>query len=181
RGGAGQGAGRALRARGAQGAAGPAGGRGDRRRGARRPGRVLHGLAAVSPAVRPAEPLILVIEDLHRADPALLDFLEQLLDQADTDDLLVVVTARPELLDRRPGWGAGGANATTISLAPLDDQQTAVLLAALLGRSMLPAEVQSLLLERAGGNPLYAEEFVRLLTDRGLLTRRGRLAPASEL
>jgi class 3 adenylate cyclase/tetratricopeptide (TPR) repeat protein len=126
-------------------------------------------------------PLILVIEDLHWADPALLDFLEQLLDQVGAAGLLVVVTARPELLDRRPRWGEGRPNAATISLAPLDDEQTAMLLAALLGQSMLPAEVQSLLLERAGGNPLYAEEFARLLTDRGLLTRHGRLTRGSDL
>ena len=126
-------------------------------------------------------PLVLVVEDLHWADPALLDFLEQLLDQAGAADLLVVVTARPELLDRRPGWGTGQPNATTVSLAPLDDAQTARLLATLLGQSMLPAEVQSLLLERAGGNPLYAEEFVRLLTDRGLLEPHGHLAGASDL
>jgi tetratricopeptide (TPR) repeat protein len=92
-----------------------------------------------------------------------------------------VATARPELLERRPGWGAGRPNATTISLGPLDDEQTALLLATLLGQSLLPVEVQALLLERAGGNPLYAEEFVRLLIDRGLLTRRGRLTRASDL
>ena len=126
-------------------------------------------------------PLILVIEDLHWADPALLEFVEQLPDQAGAADLLVVVTARPELLDRHPGWGAGRPDATAISLAPLDDEQTAMLLAALLGQALLPAEVQSLLLERAGGNPLYAEEFARLLTDRGLLTRHGRLTGASDL
>jgi tetratricopeptide (TPR) repeat protein len=126
-------------------------------------------------------PLILVIEDLHWADPALLDFLEQLLEEAGAADLLVVVTARPELLDRRPGWGAARPHATTVSLAPLDDEQTAVLLAALLGQSMLPAEAQSLLLERAGGNPLYAEEFVRLLTDRGLLNGHGNLTQVSDL
>ena len=126
-------------------------------------------------------PLVLVIEDLHWADPQLLDFLEQLLDQADLVDLLVVVTARPELLDRRPGWGSGQPNATTVALAPLDDDQTAMLIASLLGQSVLPAEVQSLLLERAGGNPLYAEEFVRLLTDQGLLTPHGHLAQASDL
>jgi predicted ATPase len=68
-----------------------------------------------------------------------------------------------------------------VSLAPLDDAQTAMLIATLLGQSMLPAEVQSLLLERAGGNPLYAEEFVRLLTDRGLLKPHGHLARASDL
>jgi class 3 adenylate cyclase/tetratricopeptide (TPR) repeat protein len=126
-------------------------------------------------------PLILVVEDLHWADPALLDFLEQLVDQAGNVDLLLVAAARPELLERRPGWGGGRPSATTIPLGPLDDEQTAMLLAALLGRSLLPAEVQALLLRRAGGNPLYAEEFARLLTDRGLLTARGHLAGASDL
>ena len=125
-------------------------------------------------------PLVLVIEDLHWADPALLEFLEQLLDLPGPADLLVVVTARPELLERRPGWG-GHPAATTVSLAPLDDQQTAALLDALLGRSALSATAQSLLLERAGGNPLYAEEFARLLTDRGLLTRHGDPAQAADL
>jgi class 3 adenylate cyclase/tetratricopeptide (TPR) repeat protein len=126
-------------------------------------------------------PLILVIEDLHWADDALLDFLEQLAGQSGDSDLLLVVTARPELLERRPGWGAGWADAERVALAPLSDEQTARLIASLLGRSLLPAEVQSLLLERAGGNPLYAEEFVRLLTDRGLLTGQGRLASAADL
>src|SRR5512132_662116 len=98
-------------------------------------------------------PLVLVIEDLHWADPALLDFLEQLLDQTHGAGLLVVVTARPELLDRRPGWGTGQPNATTVSLGPLDDAQTAMLIAALLGHSRLPAEVQSLLLETRGRPP----------------------------
>jgi predicted ATPase len=68
-----------------------------------------------------------------------------------------------------------------VSLAPLDDQQTAALLEALIGQSALPAGVQSMLLERAGGNPLYAEEFVRLLSDRGLLTPHGNLAQVSDL
>ena len=63
-------------------------------------------------------PLILVIEDLHWADPALLEFVEQLPEQGGAADLLVVVTARPELLDRHPGWGAGRPHATAISLAP---------------------------------------------------------------
>ena len=126
-------------------------------------------------------PLILVIEDLHWARPALLEFLEELADQPGEVDLLLVGTARPELLELRPGWGAGRRNAATISLSPLSDEQTAKLIAVLLGQSILPVEVQSLLLERAGGNPLYAEEFVRLLTDRGLLTGRGHLARTPDL
>src|SRR5204863_3001368 len=80
---------------------------------------------------------------------------------------LVVGTARPELLDRRPGWGGGKRNALTLSLSPLDDTETARLLAGLLERSVLPAETQEALLRRAGGNPLYAEQFARMLAERG--------------
>ena len=89
-------------------------------------------------------PLILVIEDLHWARPALLEFLEELADQPGEVDLLLVGTARPELLELRPGWGAGRRNAATISLSPLSDEQTAKLIAVLLGQSILPVEVQSL-------------------------------------
>ena len=66
-----------------------------------------------------------------------------------------------------PGLDGRVANATTINLAPLTDAETARLVSGLLERAVLPAETQQVLLERAGGNPLYAEEFVRLLTDRG--------------
>jgi predicted ATPase len=79
----------------------------------------------------------------------------------------VAGTARPELLSRRPGWGGGKPNALTLSLSPLSDGETAELVHALLERSVLAAEVQQTLLERAGGNPLYAEEFVRMLSERG--------------
>jgi predicted ATPase len=79
--------------------------------------------------------------------------------------LLVVCSARPELLERRPGWGGGKRNALTISLSPLTERETAKLLAALLERSVQPAEDQAVLLQRAGGNPLYAEEYARMLAD----------------
>jgi predicted ATPase/class 3 adenylate cyclase len=111
-------------------------------------------------------PLVLVFEDLHWADDHLLDFVDQLVEWATVVPLLVVATARPELLARRPGWGGGKPNALTISLSPLDDGETAQLLHELVG-SVLPAETQSELLVRAGGNPLYAEEFARMLRDRG--------------
>jgi len=122
--------------------------------------RFLEMLAATGPAV-------LVFEDLHWADPALLAFLEHLADWAEGVPLLVLCTARPELHEQHPTWAAGLRNATTINLAPLSDQETAQLVSVLLERAVLPAETQQALLERAGGNPLYAEEFVRLLTDRG--------------
>ena len=108
-----------------------------------------------------------MIEDLHWADAALLDFVEDLLDWAAPVPLLVVGTARPELYESRPDWGGGRRNSTTVGLSPLTDEETGRLIAALLERSVLPAETQAALLERAGGNPLYTEQFVRMLAERG--------------
>jgi class 3 adenylate cyclase/tetratricopeptide (TPR) repeat protein len=120
-------------------------------------------------ALAEERPLVLVFEDLHWADEGLLDFVDHLVDWAVGVPILVVCTARPELLSRRAGWGGGKPNAATFSLSPLEDEETARLLAALLDRSVLPAETQTALLQRAGGNPLYAEEFVRMVADRGLV------------
>ena len=111
-------------------------------------------------------PLVLVFEDLHWADEGLLDFVDHLADWATRVPLLVVGTARPELLARRPAWGGGKTNALTLSLAPLSGNETAELVHALLEQAAIPADIQATLLERAGGNPLYAEEFVRLLDER---------------
>jgi tetratricopeptide (TPR) repeat protein len=86
----------------------------------------------------------------------------------------VLCTARPELYERVPDWGGGKRNSTTIALSPLSSDDTARLVSALLSEAVLPAETQAVLLERAGGNPLYAEEFVRMLTDLGILVREGR-------
>jgi len=110
-------------------------------------------------------PAVLVFEDLHWADDGLLDFVDHLADWAIGVPLLVVATARPELLERRPGWGGGKANAATLSLRPLSDVETARLLGVLLDQSVLAADLQGELLARAGGNPLYAEEYVRMLKD----------------
>jgi class 3 adenylate cyclase/tetratricopeptide (TPR) repeat protein len=121
--------------------------------------RFLEGLAATGPAV-------VVFEDLQWADPALLAFLEHLADWAEGVPLLVLCTARPELYEQHPTFGANARNGQRINLAPLSDPETAQLVSALLKRAVLPAQTQQTLLERAGGNPLYAEEFVRLLTDR---------------
>jgi class 3 adenylate cyclase/tetratricopeptide (TPR) repeat protein len=111
-------------------------------------------------------PCVLVVEDLHWADDALLEFLEHLLDWSPPVPLLLLCTARPELFERQPSWGGGKRNATTISLSPLSTEESARLLQLLLDRTLLPAETQSLLLERAGGNPLYAEQFARMLSER---------------
>jgi class 3 adenylate cyclase len=112
-------------------------------------------------AMADQRPLVLVFEDLQWADDGLLDFVEHLADWVRDVSLLIVCTARPELLERRPAWGGGKPNATTLTLAPLSDEETAELIDA------LGAETESGLLERAGGNPLYAEQFVRMLAERG--------------
>ncbi|MDX6408688.1 MAG: hypothetical protein QOE13_1759 [Gaiellaceae bacterium] len=134
--------------------------------------RFLESLASESPAV-------LCFEDLHWADAALISFLEHLADWSEGMPLLLLCTARPELYERHPTFGAKARNAQRINLAPLTDEETARLIASLLERAVLPAETQRALLERAGGNPLYAEEFVRLLADREQLTGAAEAMPDS--
>jgi class 3 adenylate cyclase len=117
-------------------------------------------------AIADERPLVLVFEDLHWADDVLLDFVDYLVDWARGVPLLVLSTARPELLERRPSWGGGKVNSATILLSPLSDDETATLVHELLGRSAIEADLQTRLLEHAGGNPLYAEEFTRMLLQR---------------
>ncbi len=120
-----------------------------------------------------SNPTVLVFEDLHWADDALLAFLEHLADRAEGVPLLVVGTARPELYEQRPDFTGGLRNVNMINLTPLSESETARLVSALLDASVMPAELQQPILARAEGNPLYAEEFVRLLQDRNLLVRSG--------
>ncbi|MGA7989034.1 MAG: adenylate/guanylate cyclase domain-containing protein [Candidatus Dormiibacterota bacterium] len=124
--------------------------------------RFLEGLAAQNPTV-------LMVDDLHWADEPMLAFLEHLADWSEGVPLLLLCTARPELHEKHPTWAAGLRNAQTMNLAPLSNDETATLIGLLLKQTVLPAATQQALLDRAGGNPLYAEEFVRLLGDRNLL------------
>jgi class 3 adenylate cyclase len=118
-------------------------------------------------ALAAEQPLVLVLEDLHWADDALLDFVDALVDRVAHVPLLVVATARPELLQRRPAWAGGKPNAFTLSLSPLADDEAAQLVAEVLGSPVLDADVQAALLGRAGGNPLYAEQYARALAEGG--------------
>jgi class 3 adenylate cyclase/tetratricopeptide (TPR) repeat protein len=124
-------------------------------------------------ALATVRPTILLFEDLHWADAAMLDFIEHLVDWAGALPLLVVCTARPELHDVHPGWGGGKRNAITLNLSPLTTEETSQLIAALLEETELPDKLQALVLDRSGGNPLYAEEFCRMLFDRGVLSHDG--------
>jgi class 3 adenylate cyclase len=124
--------------------------------------RFLEGLADL-------RPLVLVLEDLHWADEGLLDFVDELADRIRDAPLLALCTARPELLERRPGWGGGKANALTISLPPLSEDETGRVAASVLEQPILEADVHKALLARAGGNPLYAEQLARVLAELGTL------------
>lgn len=118
-------------------------------------------------AIAEVRPLVLVLEDLHWADDALLDFVDELVDRVTDVPLFVLATARPELLERRHTWGGGKPNAVTLSLPPLSDDASAQLLATLLDRPVLAAEQQQALVVKIGGNPLYAEQYARALVERG--------------
>jgi len=129
-------------------------------------------------------PSVLVFEDLHWADEALLMFIEQLADRAAGVPLLLVCTARPELYERAPGWASSVRDMARVNLRALTTAETARLIGQLLGSAVIPAEVQQAILQRAGGNPLYAEEFVRLLKDQHILRRADsgwRIDPDAEI
>jgi tetratricopeptide (TPR) repeat protein len=111
-------------------------------------------------------PVVLVFEDLHWADEGLLDFVDHLAEWMSGVPVLLVGTARPELLERRSAWGGGKLNATTLALAPLSEQETARLVHSLLEVTVVEADRRNELLTRAGGNPLYAEQYVRMLSER---------------
>lgn len=112
-------------------------------------------------------PLVLVVEDLHWADDGLLDFIDHVTDWAD-GPLLVLTLARPDLLERRPTWGWGKGNATSVMLEPLTAADTETLARELLSARPPPALARELV-ERTGGNPLFEEEFLRLLVEKGAL------------
>jgi class 3 adenylate cyclase/tetratricopeptide (TPR) repeat protein len=118
-------------------------------------------------ALAEQNPLVLVFEDLHWADDNLLDFVEHLVDWSGGMPMLVVCTTRPELFERRPGWAGATRNATRLWLSPLSDDETSQLISSLSERLVMPAKAQKALLARAGGNPLYAEQYVRMLAERG--------------
>jgi class 3 adenylate cyclase/predicted ATPase len=116
-------------------------------------------------SVASQHPLVVVIEDLHWAQAAMIDFVSHLLEWSTGYPMLILCSARPELLQRAPRWGGGMRNSVIVSLPPLSDRETRTLL-----ESLLPADTASdvydLIAERAEGNPLFAEEFVRMLHDR---------------
>jgi predicted ATPase/class 3 adenylate cyclase len=116
-------------------------------------------------------PVVMLFEDMQWADASLLDFIEYLLEWARNSPILVVTQARPELLERRPTWGAGHRNFTSMYLEPLSAEAMEELLTGLVPG--LSEDLRAQILARAEGIPLYAVETVRMLLDRGALVQEG--------
>ena len=115
-------------------------------------------------------PAVVQIEDVHWAEPPLLDLIEQLV-RGVAGPLLLVATARPDFVDVRAGWGSGRYDAETIWLEPLPSDAAAGMLESLLGGT-LPEAARDLIVERGEGNPLFIEEMLGSLIDRGVIERR---------
>ena len=116
-------------------------------------------------------PVVVVLDDLQWAEETLLDLVEHLADWITSVPVLLLVMARPELLDARSGWGGGKPNATTFRLEPLPAADTERLVDELLAGAALPADARARVAAAADGNPLYVEQVIEVLLDDGALRR----------
>jgi len=114
------------------------------------------------------KPLVLVIEDLHWATPTFVELVEHVADWTRDAPILLVCLARPELLEKRPGWGGGKMNATAFLLEPLDANSIDDVIAHLVGDA-IAAQLGGRIAAAAEGNPLFVEELVAMLIDRGVV------------
>jgi predicted ATPase/DNA-binding SARP family transcriptional activator len=125
------------------------------------------GLAAVKTLFQTLarkQPLVLVFDDIHWAEPTFLDLIDHLADQMREASALLVCLARPELIEVRPGWGGGKFNATSILLEPLSEDESGRLIDHLNGDG-LDTATRRRIVEAAGGNPLFVEEMLALALD----------------
>ena len=116
------------------------------------------------------QPLTLVFDDIHWAEPALLDLIEHLAEWSRAP-LFLLCMARPDLRELRATWGGGLMNSSAIRLEPLTADESARLIRELLSIDALPEELRQRVITRSEGNPLYVEEFLRMLLDGGHVTK----------
>ncbi|MET0937805.1 MAG: adenylate/guanylate cyclase domain-containing protein [Gaiellaceae bacterium] len=117
-------------------------------------------------------PVVAVVEDIHWADPTMLDVLDELAERLD-GPILFLCTSRPDLLRSRPDWGGGRRAFSSLPLDPLSSEESAQLVSFLLDVDALSEGVRRQILERSEGNPFFLEEIVRHLIDEGLLLQEG--------
>ncbi len=121
-------------------------------------------------ALAKTAPVVTVVEDIHWADPVLLDLLEELAERVQ-GAVLLVCPSRPELTATRPGWGGGRRNVSSIALDPLSEVDAERLVEALLAIDDLAPSVHARILGRAEGNPFFLEEIIRHMIDEGHIVR----------
>jgi class 3 adenylate cyclase/tetratricopeptide (TPR) repeat protein len=141
--------------------------------------RIFSAIRVLAEAISEQSPFVLIVEDIHWADEGMLDLIDHLARWV-RGPLLLVCLARDELLDRRPGWGGGRRNATSLSLEPLTADQARELVGALVpaggnGDQLDIGPLIGQVAERSGGNPLFAEEMVNLMEENRTMTMTGVL------
>ena len=114
-------------------------------------------------------PLVVVMDDLQWGEPVFLDLVEETARWIGESPLLLVCMARPDFLDKRQGWAGGLLNATTLTLEPLSTADSDHLIGSLVGGDALDRAITRRIVETAEGNPLYVEEVIGMLIDRGVL------------
>ena len=111
-------------------------------------------------------PLVVVFEDIHWAEPTLLDLIDHIAEWSRDAPILLLCLARPELLDSRPNWGGGKLNSASLMLESLTDDEADALIDHLVGGRKLRLEVRRQITEKGGGNPLFVEQMLALLAER---------------
>ncbi|GMQ86261.1 MAG: adenylate/guanylate cyclase domain-containing protein [Acidimicrobiia bacterium] len=117
------------------------------------------------------ETAVLLFEDIHWADDGQLEFIEELVEMSKDHPILVITVARPQLLDRHPSWGSARHHFLSTHLGPLSDNEMGELLTGM--APGISEQVVDLIVERAGGVPLYAVEYVRMLINSGDIVLEG--------
>ena len=129
-------------------------------------------------------PVVALVDDIHWAEPAFLDLLEHVLSTSTGAPILLLATARHDLLEERAQWGEQ-AGAARVLLRPLSDDAAARVVANLLDGAGLAPEVLARIVHTAEGNPLYVEQLLSMLIDRGALVevdgRWVRTSPTVEI
>jgi len=118
-------------------------------------------------------PVVVVVDDMQWAEPAILELIQHVTQRSTAVPVLWLCVARPEFIEAQPQWGAGRSNTSLITLNPLNAAETSTLISRLLEVEDIPPALHQQLLERSEGNPLFCEEFLRMLIDEGQLLHVG--------
>jgi class 3 adenylate cyclase/tetratricopeptide (TPR) repeat protein len=112
-----------------------------------------------------SRPLVIVVDDIHWAEPKLLDLLEYVLGFSSGAPILLLCLARPDLFDARPSWAAPRPRTTLVSLSPLTDDESENLIGGLVHGGDVTAGLRERIVHAAEGNPLFVEQMLAMLAD----------------